>query len=712
MNKKTSILLILPISLLASIVFTAADTNVASSSSVALENKPSHQQDVIHNTSLLIDQAVKDDLEKAELKPNPVIDDATFLRRSYIQIIGRIPTHSEATRFLADKSLTKRADLIDALVYSPGYNSTMFNYWADMLRLHTNSDQHGLGWHVWIRDAVNNNMPYDKFVNSMLSAKGHTSENPAVGYYLRDRNMLLDNVSNSVQVFLGTQIGCAQCHDHPFEDWTQKQYYSLAAFAGNLDYKSSSANMKIRETVKHIAKTEGVNIDEDKMKAQAKNKTKGKNRKKNQNNVAKYKKHYRDLRTLFKQFGRNETTVNNSKVLKLPEDYQYNDGKPGEIVKPSVLFGSMPHPAPGEDRLTTFANWVTSPENPQFTKNIANRLWKRAFGYALAEPIDNWTDRTKVSHPEALALVEKILRSNNYNTRETLRILYHTQLFQREVGTIEVVQGSAYNFQGPILQRLSAEQVHDSLATLEKGNIDANYNFTLKHSWKAYQVSIKTLLTASPQTVIQLDKLADDTEKQLLSLKKETRRLKAERDKATGEGDPAKAAKIQAQMRALYAKLKGIQNKAKKKAKDNANPAVAEMASMMTMGKTRSRSKGIMRASEVPAPSKKGNLLQQFGASDRQIPDGSSTFASIPQTLTLLNGREVGSVTDKKGLLPQLIAKAKTNEEKLDVLFLSIYSTYPTEREKSKYTAYMSDFKKTQILAKAMLNSKRFLFVR
>lgn len=85
----------------------------------------------------------------------------------------------------------------------------MFNFWADLLRLKTNEENYGLGWHVWIRKAVEDNMPYDKFVHAMISSEGTAADNPAVGYYVRDRGMLLDNISNTAQVFLGTQIGCA-----------------------------------------------------------------------------------------------------------------------------------------------------------------------------------------------------------------------------------------------------------------------------------------------------------------------------------------------------------------------------------------------------------------------------------------------------------------------------------------------------------------------
>jgi hypothetical protein len=665
---------------------------------------------VIRSTSSMIDQAVEKDLVANELKPFPIIDDATFLRRSYIGIIGRIPSHQEATTFLNSKQSDKRAALIDSLVYSPGYESKTFNYWADLLRLQSNDEQYGLGWHVWLRDSVAANKPYDKMVYEMLSASGHASKNPAVGYYLRDRDMLLDNISNSVQVFLGTQIGCAQCHDHPFEDWTQKQYYQLAAFGANIDYKSESARKKIQETAIYVSKKKGTPETNT-------TKFKGKNKAKNNNSQNRQRRDFirkttRDLKNpLFNQFRKNEIAINNTKTLKLPDDYQYNDGKPGEVVKPNPIFKAIPNIHQGPNKLENFAQWVTDPKNPQFTKTIANRLWQHVYGYGLAEPLDNWTDRTKVSHPEALALVERVLHKNNYNIRETLRILYHTQLFQRTVSTAEVEPGSTYAFQGPILRRLSAEELHDSFLTLEKGNLDAKKNNTLKNRWETYTNSINSLLTASPETIMQIDTIADESEKKLYSLKAEARKLKLARDKATGDGLPDKAKELQNQQRDIYAKIRAIRKQsATKAAKDI--PMAASMVEMASMNVLRTNSKGSFRASEIPAPARGGLFLSMFGASDRQTPNAAQTDASIPQTLTLLNGREVLSVTGRKGTIPDLLMKASSPTEKLNILFITIYSRYPTDLELKKYQPLMKNPKQTQVLAKAMLNSKRFLFLQ
>ena len=408
----------------------------------------------VTNTSALIDKAVELDLTKQGLNPFPIIDDASFLRRTYLGIIGRIPTYLESYSFLHNTDKNKRSKLIDKLILSPGYESKMFNFWADMLRLKSTDAQYGLGWHLWLRDSVAENKPYNKMVYEMLSARGHVVQNQAVGYYLRDRNMLLDNISNSSKVFLGTQIGCAHCHDDPYEDRTQMQYYELAAFGANIDYKSESAYQRVNAASSILAHKNGIKKPSTPLK-KVKNKQEQKTLKEQNKKFVQFiKKTNRDFYSIYKDFDKNEIAYKDEKNLTLPKDYQYNDGKPGDIVKPKPLFGNTLDLSQETDKLVNFAKWMTDPNNSQFTRNIANRLWRNVYGYGLAEPVDNWTDRTKVAHEAALNQVEKILQANNYNIRETLRILYHTKLFQRSVSTAEVSPGSIYNFQGPVLRRL------------------------------------------------------------------------------------------------------------------------------------------------------------------------------------------------------------------------------------------------------------------
>ena len=174
-----------------------------------------------------------------EVKPNPITDDETFVRRAYLDIAGRIPTADEAREFLSSMGPTKRADLIDGLLDSDGYVSHQFNYWADILRITSRMNgqdpANGAAYARWVKDAIRDNMPYDKFVNELVTAQGMIDDNGAVGFYLRDRGMPLDHLATTVQVFLGTQMVCAQCHDHPFDEWTQMNYYELAAFSTPMD---------------------------------------------------------------------------------------------------------------------------------------------------------------------------------------------------------------------------------------------------------------------------------------------------------------------------------------------------------------------------------------------------------------------------------------------------------------------------------------------
>lgn len=196
-----------------------------------------------------IDHLLEEDLKEANLKPTGRVDDGIFLRRAYLSIIGRIPTEDEAREFLNNPSSDKRTKLIESLTASPGFDSHLFNWTADLLRVQTDQEQFGLGWHVWLRQSLSENKPWDKIVREMLSATGHAADNPAVGYYLRDRNMQLDNFSNSMQVFLGRQIGCAQCHDHPFDDWSQLDYYQMAAFGGGFVYRSDESRQAKQRVV-------------------------------------------------------------------------------------------------------------------------------------------------------------------------------------------------------------------------------------------------------------------------------------------------------------------------------------------------------------------------------------------------------------------------------------------------------------------------------
>lgn len=649
---------------------------------------------MVTNAAAEIDYTIEQANAAKEIKPNSIVDDATFLRRSYINIIGRIPTIEETKKFLDDKSESKRVVLTDKLIYSPGFSSHLFNFYANLLRLQTAQDQFGLGWHIWLNKSVKSNKGYDKMVFEMLSASGHCSTTPQAGYFLRDRGMLLDNVSNTSKIFLGTQIGCAQCHDHPFEDWTQKQYYELAAFGSQIDFKSALARKKVKEAVDYRLG----------LKEQQPYKDLTKKQRKERQNLSKTES--RDLYSLFKNFSKNEVTHTSTKSLKLPQDYKYNDGKPGDAVSPHILFGQAPKIDPVSETPPheQLAKWVTSRTNPMFTKVYANRLWKHALGYGLVEPLDNWTDRSNISHPEVLDLLVQILHSTDFDTREVLRVIYHTKLFQRSVCNFEISDGRVHDFRGPLLRRMSAEEIYDSLLTLEKGNLDGVENKNQLNKWQSYQKSISLLVNATPEQLDKLDDQADVVEDSTRKYQIQARELRTEKEVALNEGKEREANQIQKKLTRLYTTI----NEVRQKTQSEENKKV----SMATMNNLRVRSNQVLRASEMPTPFRPGSFARDFGASDRNTTDAQHTYASIPQALVMLNGIQVDNITNKSGKLAQLMKHASTDEQRLNALFLSIYNSYPTLDEQRELKMFSRSRQDIKILAKSMLNSKRFLFVQ
>lgn len=393
-----------------------------------------------------LDGYVESMLLDKDQQPNDIADDEIFLRRVYLDVAGRIPTLKEASDFLESSSESKRQDLIDKLLSSPDYVSNMYNFWADVLRLVERPQPNIVAdpYLGYIKDSIRTNKKYDQWVYEMLTADGKTWENPAVGFQLRDDGMPLPYIDNTVRVFLGTQIGCAQCHDHPFDQWTQYQFYELAAFTagtrtriqrGSPGYKKQNpANLLITE-----ARTK---FDKGRVPGQ------------------------------FQRIARANTySVSEVKAtMRLPHDYAYEDAKPKEVVKPAVLWGEIPTKASESKPREQFAAWVTSEDNPQFGKTIANRLWKRFLGIGLVEPIDDFRDEHPCVNEPLLDFLSDELVRNDYDLKEFMRMILYSRTYQRDANDYDITSGEPYYFPGPTVRRMTAEQVWDSILTLAVHN--------------------------------------------------------------------------------------------------------------------------------------------------------------------------------------------------------------------------------------------------
>lgn len=390
-----------------------------------------------------IDEMVDANHKKFKVTPNAMSTDEQFVRRIYLDITGTIPTLKQARQFLVNNDTQKRSKLIDTLLSQEGYSSNFYNYWSDILRLKDGllaNNVPGKPYCEWVKESLETNKPYDTFVYEMLTGEGKIWDNPATGYIYRDANMPLDAMNNTVRVFLGTQIGCAQCHNHPFDHWTQKEFYEMAAFtfgtatrrgAGDKKFGGGNVVNKLRDELKKL---------DDKF-----------------DDGGKYN------RLLIGNLA--EVFDNNAK-LSLPHDYRYDDGKPKQMVNPKPIFEPAVKIEKGESPRVAFAKWLTSPQNPRFSKTIANRLWKKSFGVGLIEPIDDMKDDSQPENAELMTFLTNEMVKLKFDMKEYLRIIYNTKAYQREATHAEITPGDEYHFPGPILRRMTAEQVWDSFITM------------------------------------------------------------------------------------------------------------------------------------------------------------------------------------------------------------------------------------------------------
>ena len=419
-----------------------------------------------------IDAMVKSAQRRKNIESNPPTSDAQFVRRAYVEISGTIPTLKESYDFIKSKDKAKREKLIDKLISSEGYVSTNFNYWGDLLRIrdrlaNNNGNVVAQPYHEWIKSSIRQNKHYDDWVREMLTAEGKIWDNPAVGYFMRDSGMELDAVDHMVRTFLGTQIGCAQCHDHPFDSWTQKQFYQMAAFTyGTRTRRSGGDKMYGKNPITRVrAEMKKINPDQ---------KTNG-----NFNRILQS-----NFFTVFEQPNRR---------LRLPHDYQYDDAKPKSVVKPATILGKSITVAKGQSPREAMADWMVAPDNPRFAKSVANRLWAKAMGRALMEPIDDIQDNTKSSIPAVTKFLTEELVRLDFDMKEFMRIIYNTRTWQRQATPTDVDLAEPYYFPGPVLRRMTAEQIWDSLLTLAVYNAGSFRRTDFSDVAKVVDVDLKNV---------------------------------------------------------------------------------------------------------------------------------------------------------------------------------------------------------------------------
>lgn len=334
------------------------------------------------------------------LTPAPLADDAEFLRRVYLDLLGTLPTAAEAREFLASTDPQKRARLIDGLLARPEFVDYWALRWGDLLKVH----RRGLGnkgLHStlnWLRDSLRENKPLDQFARELLLAQGNLYSNGAVAYYFIDQTPE-DLAETTAQVFLGVRIGCAKCHHHPFEVWSQDDYHGLAAFF---------APVQRKDTKEGGAYGGAQSI---------------------QLNLAQHAKH--------------------------PET--------GQRVLPRLLGRAEPAPADLPDPRTALADWITAGDNPYFSRNLVNRVWGAMLGRGLLEPIDDFRATNPPAHPDLLdALAEDFVR-HGFDLKHLIRRIANSRTYQLAADWTPQRDADGTFFTHRVPRRLPAEVLLDAV---------------------------------------------------------------------------------------------------------------------------------------------------------------------------------------------------------------------------------------------------------
>ena len=527
-----------------------------------------------------IDALVEAGLKKHDLKPNAEINDETFVRRAYLDIAGRIPTIEEAEKFHGSTDDRKREQLIADLLASDGAVSHGYNFWADVLRINTelgtNAAEAEAAYQLWLKKTIAENMPYDQFVREMVGARGTIWDNGAVGYYMRDRGMPLDNMSNTVRVFLGTRLECAQCHDHPFDKWTQMDYFQMAAFSYGMDARDRVDNFPNRRAMLTYRNDQQSEVQKKAVPIKGFPQIRNQEMLNRYVKQPSYEKNLARLELTDKEFRvlakkaleardsylldtrqveqaerglynplRFAHTVEMERTIKLPHDYQYDDAKPEDPVSARTMFGGeVDLENINDSTIEAYTGWMTARDNPTFTKIIANRLWKRVYGHGVFEPLDDLTDQTVVANPDLLAYIEEMMHTLDYDMRKYMEVLYNTKSYQRAANGEELILGMPYHFSGPTLRRMSAEQIWDSVVALALPESD-EYRPRLKSQLASIETVRKINEVVTGRSVENYIAMVEEiaTEFEKLKPKQESLRVAMNAARAAGDKD-------------LYVKLK------------------------------------------------------------------------------------------------------------------------------------------------------------
>ncbi len=376
-----------------------------------------------------IDVLVNNRLTQMRIQFAPLVDDSTFLRRSYLVAVGRLPTSQEARDFLANSRINKREVLIDELLADHGFDLVWALRWSDLLRNEDKvmSSRGTALFHQWLIEQISQDRPWNEWCAELVRSVGSTYENPPASFHRTHRDPM--TAAESIgQVFLGVRIQCAKCHNHPFDSWRQDDYYGLSAYFSTISRKQIDNNPKDKLDVHEITGDEIISLEDRKAEI-------------------------------------------------------YHPGR-SRKVESSPLRKTLPVSTPPnptgipESPLNEIAAWLTQ-DNPMFDRNMANRIWFQYFGVGIVDPPDDFRESNPPSNPELLDFLAKEFRRSGYSLRHMSRMILTSQTFARrgslhrdETADESTINGTPF-FSDYRIRRMSAEALIDAISFIT--NVPSDY---------------------------------------------------------------------------------------------------------------------------------------------------------------------------------------------------------------------------------------------
>ncbi len=343
------------------------------------------------------------------LQPSALSTDLEFLRRAYLDAIGTLPTPDEVRAFQADARPTRRAALIESLLRRPEFDDFWTLKWSDVLRVEERTlDPKGVAaYRDWIRGAIHSDMGLDRMARTLLTATGSTYANPPANYYRRTRDPI-ELAETSAQLFMGTRMLCARCHNHPFERWKQEDYYAFAACFAKVSRKIEKVERKDKFDLHELIGEETISVAK-------------------------------------------SGSVENPRTRK--------------VVAPRLPTATEPlEGAEADDPREAFARWLTSRENPYFARAMVNRIWYHLNGRGLVDPVDDLRESNPASNPELLDRLAGEFVRHGYSLRYVVRTIMNSRTYQLSSLPNATNAEDERFFSRAIAQRLPAEVLLDAIS--------------------------------------------------------------------------------------------------------------------------------------------------------------------------------------------------------------------------------------------------------